>query len=103
FSGVATPETTSRLEILEKQASGFDVAEADFKLRGPGDVLGTRQHGDLPLLAADLVRDEPLLATTRDHAQELVRSGEFDSPEFAALKIRVLERFGDLMEITGGG
>lgn len=103
FSDVATPEAVTRLEVLEKQSSGFEVAEADFRLRGPGDVLGTRQHGDLPLKVADLVRDESLLVTARDHAEELVASGQFDLPAFAPLKIRVLDRFGKLLEITGGG
>jgi len=103
FSTATAPEATERLEVLEQQSSGFEVAEADFRLRGPGDVLGTRQHGDLPLKVADLIRDESLLAVTRDHAGELVSSGRFDQPEFAPLKIRVLDRFGKLLDITGGG
>jgi ATP-dependent DNA helicase RecG len=102
-SDAAAPEAVSRLQALEANASGFDIAEADFKLRGPGDVLGTRQHGDLPLKVADLVRDQDLLAAVRNAAFELIESGEFDQPAFAPLKIRVLERFGKLFELVGSG
>jgi ATP-dependent DNA helicase RecG len=66
-------------------------------------VLGTRQHGDLPLKVADLVRDQSELTEARDAAFELVRSGEFDTPEFAPLKNQVLDRFGKLFDLRGGG
>ncbi|MFM8582364.1 MAG: ATP-dependent DNA helicase RecG, partial [Planctomycetaceae bacterium] len=96
------PDAEARLEILVKKGTGFEVAEADFQLRGPGDILGSRQHGELPLRSADLIRDEPLLTTTRDAARELVEQGHFDGPDFVPLKIQVLDRFGELMDIAGG-
>lgn len=102
-SDAVNPEAVARLQALETHASGFDIAEADFRLRGPGDVLGTRQHGDLPLKVADLVRDQSLLAAVREAAFELIDSGEFDQPPYAPLKIRVLERFGKLFELAGSG
>ena len=102
FAG-AGPDAGDRLEIMVKKGTGFEVAEADFQLRGPGDILGSRQHGDLPLRSADLVRDESLLVTTRDAARELVEQGHLDGPDLAPLKIQVLDRFGELMEISGGG
>jgi ATP-dependent DNA helicase RecG len=102
FAG-AGPDAGDRLEIMVKKGTGFEVAEADFQLRGPGDILGSRQHGDLPLRSADLVRDESLLATTREAARELVEQGHLDEPDLAPLKIQVLDRFGELMEISGGG
>jgi ATP-dependent DNA helicase RecG len=92
-----------RLEAFEKTSSGFDVAEADFRLRGPGDVLGDRQHGALPLRIADLVRDAEAVERTRAAAIDLIQSNRLDSPEYAALKIRVLDRFGKLFDLTGGG
>jgi ATP-dependent DNA helicase RecG len=103
FSDSPNPDALARLQNLEKHADGFEVAEADFQLRGPGDVLGTRQHGDLPLKVADLVRDQSELTEARDAAFELVRSGEFDTPEFAPLKNQVLDRFGKLVDLRGGG
>ena len=97
------PDRNERLKILEQSAGGFDVAEADFRLRGPGDVLGTRQHGDLPLAVADLTRDGAQLADARQCAFDLVETGRFDQPEFVPLKVRVLDRFGKLFELAGSG
>jgi len=103
FSASELPEATQRLTALEKTTDGFRIAEADFELRGPGDILGTRQHGQLPLKVADLIRDQDQLRTARKLAFQLVTSGAFDDPEFAPLKIRVLERFGQLMELPQSG
>ncbi len=103
FSDSTSEDARERLSTLERMTDGFAVAEADFKLRGPGDVLGTRQHGELPLKVADLIRDDKLLLEARKAAFEVVESGEFDAPEFAPLKIRVLERFGRLMELPKSG
>ena len=88
---------------MEETADGFKIAEADFELRGPGDVLGTRQHGDMPLRVADLIRDNDVLEEARKAAFDLVESGQFDQPEFAPLKIQVLERFRQLMDLPQSG
>jgi ATP-dependent DNA helicase RecG len=103
FSQAADPETQGRLATLEQQAGGFEIAEADFRLRGPGDILGIRQHGEMPLEVADLVRDVSELERARALAFDLVGSGVFDHPEYAALKRRVLDRFGRLLDIAAGG
>lgn len=103
FSEAVTPEATARLSALERTDDGFQIAETDFELRGPGDVLGTRQHGELPLRCADLVRDKELLVTARDEAFGLVRSGEIDQPEYAMLKVSVLDRFGEALGLPRTG
>ena len=103
FSESSDPDANVRLQTLEEHAGGFEVAEADFHLRGPGDILGTRQHGELPLMVADLLRDEPELGEARRTAFELVGSGEFDQAPFVPLKDRVLERFGRLFDLAGSG
>jgi ATP-dependent DNA helicase RecG len=103
FTETDKPEAMQRLLALETSTNGFDIAEADFKLRGPGDVLGTRQHGDLPLKVADLVRDEAVLKEARATAFTLVDSEILDRPEYAMLKIRVLDRFEKPMELTRSG
>jgi ATP-dependent DNA helicase RecG len=103
FSETDDPASAERLQTLEQHPGGFEVAEADFRLRGPGDILGTRQHGELPLAVADLVRDESELGEARQAAFDLVGSGEFDGPQFVPLKIRVLERFGKLFDLVGSG
>jgi ATP-dependent DNA helicase RecG len=103
FSDADSEEAHERLAAIEASADGFEIAEKDFALRGPGDVLGTRQHGDLPLRAADLVRDAALLDEARTAAVALVESGNFDQPEYAPLKVRVLDRFGRLFDLPQSG
>jgi len=103
FSDADSAEATARLQAMETTADGFGIAEADFALRGPGDVLGTRQSGALPLRVADLVRDRALLEETRVAAFNLVETEELDQPEYAPLKIRVLDRFAQLMDLQQTG
>jgi ATP-dependent DNA helicase RecG len=103
FSETDDADANERLQTLEKHPGGFEVAEADFRLRGPGDLLGTRQHGQLPLHVADVLRDEAELTEARKSAFELVGSGEFDEPAFVPLKVSVLERFGKLFDLAGSG
>jgi ATP-dependent DNA helicase RecG len=103
YSDTAAPDANERLQTLEQHADGFEVAEADFRLRGPGDILGTKQHGELPLAVADLSRDGAELGEARRTAFELVGSGEFDQATFVPLKVHVMERFGKLFDLAGSG
>jgi ATP-dependent DNA helicase RecG len=103
FSEATAEEAVARLAALERSSSGFEIAEKDFELRGPGDVLGTRQHGELPLRVADLVRDADHLDEARREAFRLVEGGELDGPEYAALKRKVLDRFGKLFDLPQSG
>ncbi len=66
-----TPEGRERLETLCKCSSGFDIAEADLRMRGPGELLGVRQAGLSDLRAADLIRDARLLDAARREAERL--------------------------------
>jgi ATP-dependent DNA helicase RecG len=103
FSESVSDEAIERLGTLESTTDGFAIAEKDFELRGPGDVLGTRQHGDLPLQVADPVRDAAILEDARSSAFGLVAAGEFDQPEYAPLKVHVLERFATLFDLPQTG
>ncbi len=103
FSESSAPDAAQRLHALESTADGFRIAEVDFEIRGPGDVLGTRQHGEMPLRVANLTRDVKILDEARREAFSLVGSGDFDAPEFAALKQQVLTRFGRLMDLPQSG
>ena len=103
FSYTESEEALKRLAVMEQTTNGFEIAEADFQARGPGDIFGTRQHGELPLRVADLRRDDDLLQETREIAFRLVEKGEFDQPRFAPLKIRVLNRFGQLLDLGQSG
>ncbi|WP_437223140.1 ATP-dependent DNA helicase RecG [Planctomicrobium sp. SH661] len=103
FSESSSPDALSRLAVLERSNDGFEVAEQDFELRGPGDVLGTRQHGALPLRFYKHLQEEKLLEMARDEALRVVLSGHFDQVEYSALKRRVLERFARLMDLPQSG
>jgi ATP-dependent DNA helicase RecG len=61
-----------RIGILRQEASGFRIAEADLKMRGAGEVLGTRQAGNVQFRLADPVRDARLSATVRQVADRLL-------------------------------
>ncbi|AIS18940.1 ATP-dependent DNA helicase RecG [Pseudomonas rhizosphaerae] len=62
-----------RLGIMRETNDGFVIAEKDLQLRGPGEMLGTRQTGLLQFKVADLMRDADLLPAVRDAAQELIQ------------------------------
>ncbi len=66
------PEALDKLAILERSENGFEIAEADLKLRGPGDLLGTAQSGLPPLRLASLIDDEALLFRAKEIAQTML-------------------------------
>ena len=101
FHGRLSPEGRRRLEVFRSTTDGFRIAEEDLAIRGPGDLLGTRQSGLPPLRAADLVRDLRWLERAREDARELLpRLGE---PAFAALRARVEPAARDRYEGFAGG
>jgi len=63
----------ARLSILRESHDGFVIAEKDLALRGPGELLGTRQAGDLGFRVAELQRDQGELARAREIAQEMLK------------------------------
>jgi ATP-dependent DNA helicase RecG len=65
-------EETARLNILEKTNDGFAIAEEDAKIRGSGDLLGTRQHGIADFRLAHLVRDYPVFLDAKKEADALI-------------------------------
>ena len=65
-------EALEKLAILERSENGFEIAEADLRLRGPGDLLGTAQSGLPPLRLASLVEDEALLFRAKDIARAIL-------------------------------
>jgi ATP-dependent DNA helicase RecG len=104
FTDVESPEARERLEGFVATDDGFRLAEIDFELRGPGDLLGTRQHGLPPLRIADLVRDAAVLDEVRRDAQQLVAAeSTLSQPEFALLRQMVLRRYGHVLDLGDVG
>jgi ATP-dependent DNA helicase RecG len=79
-----------RLEAFVGTTDGFKLAEADLALRGPGELLGSLQHGWMRLRVADLARDQALLETVRQEAFAAVdRDPKLTAPEWAVLRQRL--------------
>jgi ATP-dependent DNA helicase RecG len=85
-------ETRQRLAVMEETNDGFRIAEEDLRLRGPGELIGLRQHGLTDLRLADLVRDATILAAARRAALALLeKDPEIGKPAHAAIRAK-LER-----------
>ena len=88
-----TVETRKRIDIMCETNDGFRIAEADLKLRGPGDLEGTQQSGmAFDLKIADIARDGQLVQLARDEAQKIIDADPTcQSPEYAMLWKRLRE------------
>jgi ATP-dependent DNA helicase RecG len=104
FANPQSDESQERLNALTTTSDGFELAEVDFRLRGPGDLFGTKQHGLPPLRIADLVRDMAVVEEARRDAQVLV-AGDPDlaHPDFARLRRMVLARYGEALDLGDVG
>jgi ATP-dependent DNA helicase RecG len=90
-SSPKTPEAAHRLSTMTATGDGFRIGEEDLKLRGPGELLGTEQSGELSLQVADLFKDAELLGFARADADEILAGDpKLLKPEYALLKRRLL-------------
>jgi ATP-dependent DNA helicase RecG len=88
-----------RLEAIAKERDGFKLAEIDLKIRGAGEVLGTRQHGMPEFKVARLPEDVGLLERARDRAGEVLAGDPWlELPENALLREATVARFGSEMD-----
>jgi len=91
-----TDLANERLEILCETTDGFRIAEEDLRIRGPGELLGTRQHGWPEFRVANLLEDTEILLQARDDAAGLVREDPtLKAPSHAPLKAELRRRFRD--------
>ena len=65
-------ESKKRLETMVRTNDGFEIAEVDLELRGPGDIMGTQQSGELDLKIADLAKDGQIVVLARDNARKIL-------------------------------
>ncbi len=101
--GVA-PEENARLSVLASTDDGFRLAEQDLQMRGPGDLLGTKQIGLPPLRIADLVRDSEVLICARRIAQKIVEQDpNLELAEHAKLKRQVTLKHGAVVSLGDVG
>ena len=79
-----------RIGTMVKTTNGFDIAETDLKLRGPGDLMGTQQSGILDLLIADLAKDGDLLKKAREVAISILENDpSLEKPENNLIRLQV--------------
>ncbi|MEG2731959.1 MAG: ATP-dependent DNA helicase RecG, partial [Clostridium sp.] len=89
-NGSEDKDSGKRLEILNKSNDGFFIASEDLKLRGPGDIFGIRQSGELEFKLADIFTDADLLKTVSEEVNALLeRDPYMESEENAELKKRL--------------
>lgn len=80
-------DARTRLQTMVKTNNGFEIAEIDLQLRGPGDLQGTQQSGVLDLHIADLAKDQKILIEARNTAQEILDEDPLlNHPQYDALK-----------------
>jgi len=91
----------SRLEMMTRSNDGFEIAEHDLQLRGPGELFSTRQHGLPDLKIANIVEDYDLLVMARKNAFELVRSDPMlTNAEHRNIRRALLAKFGDSLGLA---
>ena len=79
-----------RIETMVRTNNGFEIAETDLKLRGPGDLMGTQQSGVLDLLIADLGQDGAILQDARTVAMAILeKDPELERPEHKVIRVQV--------------
>jgi ATP-dependent DNA helicase RecG len=80
-------DSRTRLETMVRTNNGFEIAESDLQLRGPGDLMGTQQSGALDLLISDLGKDGEVLKKARESAQKILE----EDPELTQNENRVIK------------
>ena len=98
--GSAGPESMERLELFASTDDGFEIAKADLRIRGMGDLFGQQQSGEAMLRIADLVRDEKLNVLAREAAEKtLADDPGLEKPPNAGLKRALSARFPRALEL----
>jgi ATP-dependent DNA helicase RecG len=101
FADPATEEAKERLRAFVRTRDGFALAEQDARLRGGGQLFGTRQHGLGELRFGDVLADAELLQVARKDAFALVAADAgLRQPEHALLRLAVLDRYGRTLELA---
>ncbi len=93
-----------RLEAMARSTDGFEIAEIDLRMRGPGDFLGTRQAGMPDFRVSNLIRDSRILEAARRAAREwLERDPDLSSPESQPLRAVLAHRWSGRLELAHTG
>jgi ATP-dependent DNA helicase RecG len=98
--GDVSPDAADRLHMFAGTEDGFEIARADLRLRGMGDLFGERQHGVPMFRFADPMRDEELALTARDAASGILAADPtLSRPEHAPLRRLLTDRYARALEL----
>lgn len=86
-------EAIQRLQALASTNDGFEIAEMDLRMRGPGDLAGTQQSGSMELKFADLVEDSPLMHKARSCAEQILAADPSGTGELTGKLVNAYSRF----------
>ena len=85
-----SPESKRRIQTMCSTNDGFEIAQVDLEIRGPGDIMGTQQSGALDLKIADLAVDQKILAKARELAVNILNDDEaLTKPKHASLNLEL--------------
>ena len=97
-----TENSIKRLNILEKYLDGFKISDEDLKLRGPGEFLGTKQHGYVASKLVNIVNDGRIIMHARTRAFEIIEN----DPKLISnqnLKFKLLKDYKQILEFVNIG
>jgi len=104
FSQSDDETAMARLNIMTRSNDGFEIAEQDLRLRGPGELLSTRQHGLGDLKIANIIDDFDLLNLARRDAFEMIQNDpSLNDPQNAALRKTLIDKFGTSLGLVDVG
>jgi len=101
FAETDSETAKNRLEIMTRSNDGFEIAECDLRLRGPGELFSTRQHGLPDLKIANIIDDYELLVMARRHAFEMVGADPMlTKVEHKNIRQALIAKFGDSLGLA---
>ncbi len=104
FSSSNDPESNERLAAFSQTDNGFELAEIDLQIRGPGNLFSTEQSGFPRLMIADLIRDAEILKRAQQDARELIKHDpEMKDENLERLRKLVFARYGKALDLSDVG
>ena len=86
-----------RLSVMTKTTNGFEIASEDLKMRGPGEFIGTRQHGFPEFKAGDIIKDIKIIELAKNIAQEIIqKDAKLILPENSNIKLLLNKKYSSL-------
>jgi ATP-dependent DNA helicase RecG len=93
-----------RLSIMTKTNNGFEIAEEDLRMRGPGEFIGTVQHGFPEFKAGNLIKDTDIIDFSKEFARQIISDDpSLDKPENKELRNLIVNKFSHKLKLINVG